>query len=210
MKPSLFRSIAESLAEAFPLLPRIRRSFIGLLLFCILLMVIGYADNGSVSIAVAPKQLGPYDARQVTTYADANLTLSGQLTFKHPSIWQRLLLTNNYIGVDFFSLLLLSVISIIIILITPKLQQQNLFKKDISNAIRLVGYIIMVHGIVTIYRNTVYTPSQISKLTNDEFTGFTNLPILVIAEMYFALIVIALGSIYKRGIKLQQEQDLTI
>ena len=96
MKPSLFRSIAESLAEAFPLLPRIRRSFIGLLLFCILLMVIGYADNGSVSIAVAPKQLGPYDARQVTTYADANLTLSGQLTFKHPSIWQRLLLTNNY------------------------------------------------------------------------------------------------------------------
>ncbi len=48
------------------------------------------------------------------------------------------------------------------------------------------------------------------KLTNGEFTRARSFPILMLAEIYFALVILAMAGIYKRGVKLQQDQDLTV
>jgi hypothetical protein len=96
------------------------------------------------------------------------------------------------------------------IVIVPKVYQQNLFRKDISLAIRLLGYLAMVHAFVSIYTKFSYTPNTIEALTNNEFTCSPAIPFLICAEFYFALVIIALAGFYKRGIKLQEEQDLTV
>lgn len=210
MKPNLFRSTSNSLAEQFPLLPRIRRSFIGLLLFCLLFLVIGIADNNTISVSVKPLENSSYFNQPVTTYEAGHITLNGQFIISHPTVIEKILLPDTDTGLDILTLLFLSVISLIIILFIPKLHQQNLFRKDISNGIRLLGYLIMFHGIFSIYRTIQYVPEKIKLLTHNEFTSIHNFPILIMAELYFSLIVIALGGMYQRGIKLQQEQDLTI
>lgn len=210
MKPNLFRSISNSLAEQFPLLPRIRKSFVGLLLFCLLLLIVRFTDNGSISLSVRPLENSSYFNQPVTTYEGGRVTLNGQFIIPHPTVLDRILLPNADPSFDLFTLLFLSVISVVIIVFIPKLHQHNLFRKDISNGIRLLGYLFILHGLFSLYRTILYTPGKIELLTHNEFTSIRGFPILIMAELYFSLIVIALGGMYQRGIKLQQEQDLTI
>ena len=210
MKPNPFRSIYNALAEEFPLLPRIRRSFIGLLMMCIIFGLIGLTRTEGTTVSVKPAENGPYANRPVCDYEAGHVQLSGYFQITHPSFFQKLLLPDAVHSIDLFFLLFMAIGSIIIILIVPKLQQQNLFRKDISNSIRLLGYLIMLHGILSIYRITMYVPEQIEQLTNNEFTTSVPFPIFIWAELYFSLVVLALGSMYKRGIQLQEEQDLTV
>ncbi len=52
---------------------------------------------------------------------------------------------------------------------------------------------------------------QIEALTNHQFTtAGKHFQILLYAQFYAALVIIALGTWYKRGVQLQKEQDLTI
>jgi len=210
MKPNLFRSIYNSLTETFPLLPRIRRSFIGLLVLCVLFFMIDYSKKDSITVSTYPVENGPYFNHPVSTYPSGHVQLTGLLIISHPTVLQKILLPNADTGFDLFMLLFIVIGSIIIILIVPKLQQQTLFRKDISNSIRLLGYLIMLHGILSTYRTFKYIPDQIEYLTNNEFTGSSTFPIIMYAEFYVSLMVIALASLYKRGIKLQEEQDLTV
>ena len=210
MKPNLFRSISDSLAETFPLLPRIRRSFIGLLMFCILFFSIGLSESDGINIPVKSVLDGPYHNRTVTTYPSGVVKLGGQFKITNPVLMDRIFLPAVTTDLDMLALLFLAIVSIIFIWITPKLQTQHLFRKDISNAIRLLGYLLMLHGIMNIYRVIQYAPVRIETLTNHQFTSMRSFPIIQWAELYFALVVIALAGLYKRGMKLQQEQDLTV
>ena len=210
MKPNLFRSISNSLAEQFPLVPRIRRSFIGLLMFCLLFLSIGFSESKGITMPIVPRESGAYANRSIAIYEGSIIKLGGQLTISDPGFWERLLLPHVITDLDMLTLVFMALASIIIIWMAPKLQQQNLFRKDISNSIRLLGYLIMLHGILSLYRILVYGPGKIESLTHNQFTSQRGFPITVSAELYFSLIVIALGSMYQRGVKLQQEQDLTV
>jgi len=209
MKPNLFRSISGSLAQQFPLLPRIRRSFYGLLCFCCIFIVIGLSESEGLTIPVTPVKDGRFDKVPVARYLENTVT-GGQLTIKYPGIIDRIMLSDKTSDLDMVTLLFLAVASIIIIWIVPKLQQEHLFRKDISQAIRLLGYLLMLHGLFSIYRNVSYMPGKIESLTNNEFTSRVSVLLLTWAEFYFALVVIAISNVYKRGVKLQQEQDLTV
>ncbi|MES2328522.1 MAG: DUF2975 domain-containing protein [Bacteroidota bacterium] len=211
MKPNLFRSISDSLAESFPLLPRIRRSFIGLLMFCFLFFAIGIGETNGITVPVQPMPDTHFNGQPVTAYASGSITLAGRFKIPSPGIVERILLPNLTTDLDMITLLFLAVASIIIILVVPKLQQQHLFRKDISNYIRLLGYLVALHGLLTLYRNLIYAPTRIEALTNNEFTSFhSSFPILIYAELYFSMVILALAGLYQRGIKLQQEQDLTV
>ncbi len=210
MKPNLFRSISNALAASFPILPRIRRSFVGLLMFCILFFLIGIGESNGINVPVKPMPNTHYNDQQVVTYAAGSIKLAGQFNIVNPDIIERILLSNLTTDLDMLTLIFLAMASIIIILIVPKLQQQNLFRKDISNYIRVLGYLIALHGFLTFYRTVLYTPNKIEALTNNEFTSIRSFPLLIYAELYFSMIVIALAGLYQRGIKLQQEQDLTV
>lgn len=209
MNPNLFRSISNSLAEQFPLLPRIRRSFIGLLMFCCIFLWIGLSGE-NITVSVEPIETSPYSHHQIVAYTSGKVQLSGQLTIQHTTLLERLLLSDAKDKFDFFTMLFLAMGSVIIILIIPKLHQQNLFRKDISHSIRLLGYLLMLHGCLSIYRALIYIPEKIELLTHHEFTGYRSFPIIVFAELYFSLIILALAGMYQRGIKLQEELDLTV
>jgi hypothetical protein len=210
MKPYLFRSISNSLAASFPLLSRIRRSFIGLLMFCILFLLIGISESEGITIPVKPVKYGQYDNQKITTYSAGVVKLGGQLIISHSDLLDRVLLPNVITDLDMLTLLFMAIASTIIIWIVPKLQDKHLFRRDISNAIRLLGYLTMLHGMMGFYRISIYGPNRIKFLTHNEFTNQGSFPLMICAELYFSLIIIALAGIYHRGVKLQQEQDLTV
>ncbi len=83
--------------------------------------------------------------------------------------------------------------------------------KSISDqfAIRLTGYLLILHGLLSIYRSIIFLPDTVQNLTHHEFTTVNNFPLLIYAELYFALLVLSLANIYKKGMSLQKEQDLT-
>jgi hypothetical protein len=205
-----FCSLTDKIAEKFPLLPRIRRSFWGLLLFCILFITIGISNNDGITLAVKPVEYSRYANQGVTSYHAGAVTLGGYFTISNPGLFDKIFLPESTSGLDLFTLLFMAIGSGIIIWMVPKLQQQNLFRKDISNAIGLLGYLLMLHGIISIYRMVSYAPHEIESLTRNEFTTQKTFPIMLWAELYFSLVVIALAHIYQRGMKLQEEQDLTV
>jgi hypothetical protein len=210
MKPNLFRSISNALAETFPLLPRIRRSFWGLLLFCALLMLLDLSSETGVSVVVKPITDSVTVVRPVVTYPSGNIQSQGLLTLDHPTLIQRLMFPGPFTDIDCVTLLCMGLASIIIILIVPKLQQHTVFRKDITMYIRMLGWLLIVHGIFSWYRIAIFLPTEIEKLTAEKYTAITHFPIIVAAELYVAMIVLALAGLYKKGIQLQEEQDLTV
>ncbi len=210
MKYRFFQSVSGKIAERFPLLPRIRRSFWGLLLFCLIFITIGISNNEGLSIPVKPVEYSRYANQPVTAYHAGAVKLAGYFIISDPGLLDRILLPETTSGLDLLTLFFMAIGSYIIIWMVPKLQQQNLFRKDISNAIRLLGYLLMLHGSFSIYRVAYYAPNKIASLTNNEFTTQTTFPIILCAELYFSMIVIALAGMYRSGMKLQEEQDLTV
>ena len=56
----------------------------------------------------------------------------------------------------------------------------------------------------------VYIPNEIAMLTNHEYVTQNKFPIFVYAEAYMGLLVIAISYMFKRGLQLQEELDLTV
>lgn len=210
MNPNLFRSISRSLAESFPLLPRIRRSFWGLLLFCSIFLLLDLSADKGASVTIKPVNDTHYQNPTITKYPAGAIQTQGLFTLDHPTIVQRLLFPGPFTSIDFATLLFMCIASVIMIRIIPKLENQSVFREDITRYIRILGYLLMLHGIFTIYRTIEYIPREIERLTGQEYTGITHFPILIGAELYVSLVVLALAGFYKKGIELQKEQDLTI
>lgn len=210
MQPNLFRSISLSLAEQFPLLPRIRRSFIGLLLFCLLMLFLDLSGDKGISVNVQPTDTSPYLNRNITAYPGGTVHLQGQLTITHPTLTQTLLFPGNVTGLDIGTLLCLTVACVIIIFTVPKLGKQHLFRKDITDSFRLLGFLLMFHAIFSLYRTISYLPEEVEQLTNHAFTSIRHFPLMIWLELYVSLILLVTASLYKKGIRLQEEQDLTI
>lgn len=207
MKPSIFRSVSDALAESFPLLPRIRRSFFGLMLFSLLLMSMQISTSDHISFPVKQNNLDT-TLNRISVYEKATISSGYQFTIDNPSLLERLLLPGE--GPDLVTLFVLVVISLIIVRAIPKLQQNNLFRKDISYSLRLLGYVLLAHGVFSLFSELQFIPGIVEQHTNNTFTSIRYFPIVTMAEMYFALVLMAWATIYKRGIKLQEEQDLTV
>lgn len=210
MKPNLFRSISDALAETFPLLPRIRRSFWGLLSFCALFMLLDLSSENGVSVVVKPINDSLTVNQSTVTYPSGNIQSQGLFTLDHPTFVQRLMFPGPFTDIDFATLFCMSLASIIIILIVPKLQQQHIFRKDITRSIRMLGWLLILHGIFSIYRTVEYLPSEVKRLTTQQYNTIPHFPIMICAELYVAMIVLALAGFYKKGVQLQEEQDLTV
>lgn len=210
MAKTLFRSISDALSEQFPLLPRIRRSFWGLLLFCILLSSIGFSDSSGIAVPVKPKEGSAFFQQKTIGYENAELQTGGLLLINHPNWIERLLLPDSNTQADLLSLLFIAIASILIIVMVGKLQQPALFRKNISQLIRFLAWLVMLHGIISIYRNHAYLPARIETYTHQQFTASVAFPIMIWLELYISLIIFSLASLYEKSIQLQKEQDLTI
>ncbi|MES2004645.1 MAG: DUF2975 domain-containing protein [Bacteroidota bacterium] len=211
MKPNLFRSISNSLAERFPLLPRIRRSFWGLLLFCGLFSLTDLSGENGISISVKPLETTLHDSSVlIKQYAAGAVHAQGLFTIRNPTITQRALFPGPFSGVDFITILCMAIGSVIIIRIIHKLEAKYVFRKDITHLIRLLGYLLMAHGTFTLYRIVGYLPTTVEFLTDNTYTSIRSFPIMLYAELYVSLVVLAMASLYNKGIQLQEEQELTV
>jgi hypothetical protein len=204
---SLLGAIRKNIGYTFPYAPRIRRSFIGLIGFCILTILVTQQDEFTIWVVPNP------DAIEVQKIADSynahTLAPGGRVVITDPGLFQHLFIRNNESGANLFTLIMIMIGSAIIAFMMPKMTSQLLFRKDVSGYIQVLGILIIVHALVTMFC-TIEIRKYVKELTHGQFTTPALFPVLLFAEMYMGLVVMAVGAWYKRGVKLQQEQDLTI
>jgi hypothetical protein len=200
-------SIWKNIGYKFPYAPRIRRSFIGLIGFCILAILVTQQHEFIISVVPNPA----FTALQnIADSYNGNLLLpGGRLAIKDPGLFQHLFLNNTESGTNLFTLIMIMIGSAIIAFMMPKMTNQLLFRKDVSVYIKVLGVLIIVHALVTMFY-TLEIRSYVKELTNGQFTTPGQFPVLLFAEMYIGWVVMAVGTWYKKGVKLQREQDLTI
>lgn len=210
MKPNLFRSVSDALANRFPLIPRIRTSFITLILLCLTEILVSFFNPNGVYVPVKAEINSSFAKNGRVKYDSNYLTPGGLLNIPNPGLADRFFMADSSTDLDFLTILFIMVFSLIVIATIPKLKQETIFKKDISMAIRLTGYLVLFHALIRGYQTVVYIPERVSGITNHSFVISHGSPIIIWTEGYIALMIIAMAGMYKRGWTLQQEQDLTI
>jgi hypothetical protein len=208
MKRSFFSYFVEAYGNAYPFAPRVRRSLWGLIAFCVLCILIHHT-NDEIRVAVSPVPGSAYDTKQLAIYPGAVVFTSGSLLIKDPTIMQRLFFKDIFADCELFTLIGIIIASLFIIRMTPKKKGEDLFRKDISKSLYILGSLIILHTLIILYAR-IYAAGQVEELTNHTFTIAGSFQLLIYAEAYAGFIVIAMGTWYKRGVKLQQEQDLIV
>jgi hypothetical protein len=210
MKPNLFRSIANNIIKKDALNRKIKRYFFGLMVLYIILGLFGRFRPDGIEVLVQPNSQMMVAEKDVTVYPACTLKQIGVLHISHPTVLQQALFPDTVLGIDLITLLCICLGCILIVLIIPKLNENNLFRNDISLLIIILGYLIIFHSVFSIYRMVAYIPNEIAMLTNHEYVTQNKFPIFVFAEAYMGLLVIAISYMFKRGLQLQEELDLTV
>ncbi len=210
MKPNLFRSIANNIIKKDALNRKIKRYFFGLMVLYIILGLFGRFKPDGIEVLVQPNSQMRVAQKDITVYPACTLKQIGALHISHPTVLQQALFPDTVLGIDLITLLCICLGCILIVLIIPKLNENNLFRNDISLLIRILGYLIIFHSVFSIYRMVAYIPNEIAILTNHEYVTQNKFPIFVYAEAYMGLLVIAISYMFKRGLQLQEELDLTV
>lgn len=210
MKQTLFHFVSRSLAERFPLLPRLWYNFIGLLLFCLLLLILDHSGETGITVNVKPTDTSAYLNKTITAYPAGTIYLQGQLKISQPTLTQTLLFPGQMTGIDTGTLLCLLAGCFIMIVMLPKLQQEHLFRKDISTILRLLGFLLSVHGIYFLFRTISYLPEEVERMTHHTFTTIRHFPLMVWIELYVGLVLLATAGMFTKAMQLQEEKDLTI
>jgi hypothetical protein len=210
MKPNLFRSITNNIIKKDALNRKIKRYFFGLMVLYIILGLFGRFKPDGIEVLVQPNSQMMVAQKDVTVYPACTLKQIGVLHISHPTILQQALFPDTVLGIDLITLLCICLGCILIVLIIPKFNENNLFRNDISLLISILGYLIIFHSVFSIYRMVAYIPNEIAILTNHECVTQNKFPIFVFAEAYMGLLVIAISYMFKRGLQLQEELDLTV
>jgi hypothetical protein len=205
-QPSLIVHLWKNVSPILrPQYKRIRSSFIGLLMFIGLdLMLRGWER---VPVSVAP--MAPIDG-SLTDYGTAASLKAGTLIINHPDFIVLLFSNQGGNRSSLFTLLMMAIVSMIIIRIAPKLSDQNVFRKDISRSIQWIGALLIIHGVATMF-GAFQIAEIVKSITNGVYTnaslGFN--PILY-AQVYIGMVIVAAGGWYRQGVRMREEQDLTI
>ncbi len=208
MKRSFFSYFVEAYGNKYPYGPRVRRTLWGLIGFCLLSILVDHC-NDKLFVAALPASGSAYETKTLSTYAQDTVLSHGRLVIAEPTLMQRMFLPNLYADCKLFTLIGMIIASLIIIRMTPKQKGEHLFRRDISGSLHLLGSLIILHAVIT-YAARNYATNEVAALTNGEFTTTPFFPLLLCAEGYAGFIVIAMGTWYKRAVKLQEEKDLTI
>jgi hypothetical protein len=176
----------------------------------VLLGLIGRFEQDGLEIVVKLNPESIIPERNLANYPASTIKPLGSLHISNPTILQRALFPDRFLGIDLITLLCICIGSFIIILIIPKMKQKILFRDDISDLILILGFLILFHSLFSIFRLVEYIPNEIKRMTNQEFVSHNNFPIIIFAESYIALVVIAISFMFKKGVQLQEELDLIV
>jgi len=191
---------------AVPFNRKLRDSFWLLLL----LIAAEYAQRNwdQATLTVVPTETG---TGTITVYSNATATLkAGSLVVNNPDLIT-LLFSDPGGRASFFTLLVLAIFSMIVIIICPKLSDQHLFRKDISRSIRWMGSLVILDAVIFEFFAKRHINQLVVAITNNQYEwskrGFNT---MVLAEAYIGVVIFAAGVLYHKGVKMREEQDLTI
>jgi hypothetical protein len=202
--PSLIGYLWKNIKSIFaPSVGQIRNGFIGLLAF--IALDLGTRDWHQVMINVAPTDKS---VSLVTQYANGASVQAGTLTIERPNLVTLLFARPSAGRVPLFTLLMM-IAAIVVVLTSPKLPDDHLFRKDISRSIILIGRLVLLHWLVTTYGESGVN-TVVRSITNDQYKTARDFNILNFAQLYIGLVIMVAGRWYQKGVSMRKEQDLTI
>jgi len=134
----------------------------------------------------------------------------GRLYWKVKNINEAFLVAvanRNSVG-NFYDLLYLWILDIILFIMFFNVQENNVFSGRVVLGLRLVGYSFLIYSFINLLSYEMACKS-IEQLTDNKFTAqfrHDNIPKYLI----FCYLIIFIIPFIKKGISLQQEQELTI
>jgi hypothetical protein len=186
-----------------PSVGQIRKSLLGLLLF--IALDLGTRDWHQVMISVVPNDK---NTSLVTQYSNGIAVQAGTLAIENPNLVTHLFARPSAGRVSVFTLLMMT-LAIVVVLTSPKLSDDYLFRKDVSRSIILIGKLVLLHWLVSTYgENSVST--LVKSITNNQYKTARDFNILNFAQLYIGMTIIVAGQWYQKGVSLRKEQDLTI
>lgn len=179
----------------------------GAFLWALIFLLVYRAGNSPVHFFVEPAS----SAATVTQeWQHASLLRGGILEINNPDIFQKLLLPSSSTSSDPLFLIGILFITGILYRILAKIERFGLFEAAIGGLIRLLGWGLIIHALLFIYRTVIWLPTEISNLTNGQYTPIKAIPFASILELWFAVIILLCASAYDKASILKREQALTI
>lgn len=164
----------------------------------------------SISVPVQPTfNFTNYDS-SFAKYGENAIRLSGKLEIVHPTLTQKMLLPVSLLEMDVLNCLLIITMAILILRLLPHIHSTVLFQKDISPAIRSIGFTLIIFWLLDLLRIFYFTIPEISRLTNNQFIYQKNSFMFIPVPFWLGLAVLWIGKVYKNAFTLRKEQELTI
>ena len=188
---------------------QLKSNFWALLVISLLFLFMKLNSDGSITVSVKPNTLNTDYSSPVAIFG-SNKIYAGRLTIEHPTLIQKLFLPDELSLSDSFTLLGIIICSGLMIVLIPKIKEPNIFRKDLTRILYILAIGIILYSFLSVVKDDVYVDKEIKFLTNNQFTNQAASPFLYMLFAYIGFIIIRSIKIYKRGLQLQQEQDLTV
>jgi hypothetical protein len=164
-------------------------------------------DWEQTSLTVVPRGA---DTGSTVDYSNGASLKAGTLLIDHPGVIT-LLFADQHGRAPLFTLLMLAAICIIIIVIAPKLSRQQVFRKDISRAIRWIGGLITLDAFLFILYPRGHINRLILTVTHGQYEwARRGASAMWLAEAYLGLMIFVAAGLYQKSMAMQKERDLTI
>ena len=165
-------------------------------------------ENSSIRLNVRPSLDSKLYDEPIDSFANSKLYLAGSLEISEPGIKERILIPQDFLIFDGLTNILLIGLSILFLRLLNKLEENKGFRTEISRILRIGGISLMVYGILFPLRNA-YTSDVVKELTGGQYiyNSFSQIQHLA---MIIGILLVWFSRIYKKGMELQQEKDLTI
>ncbi|MEO6612021.1 MAG: DUF2975 domain-containing protein [Chitinophagaceae bacterium] len=171
---------------------------------------IGYtliSKNSILEINVKPASNTRLSEQPLATYGSNTVLAEGKLVIKNPSLAQKLMYPDND-DLDLLSNLVILVVAISIFMISNKINVSDPFKNNISKYLTVIGLAFISYFLLNKIRLYIIK-GDILSMTNDEFTIIKNNSTATLT-MWMGILILCIRLILRKGLLLQQEQDLTV
>jgi Protein of unknown function (DUF2975) len=180
-------------------------TIIGAIFFSIAVFVF---DDVTIELPVKPKTLNHSFQHTLIVGNNFEVETMGNLIIKKPSIVQLMSLPNLSYGFDLSNGLLVALVGIQLLKLLSKIEGKRLFSVDISNQLKWIAiFLFSVYLFDRIKWGFAY--KAVTIITENAFTINKSSGVLVL-ELWISILLLWLSVAFKRGYKLQQEQDLTV
>lgn len=180
-----------------------------ILLIATVINLIGILADPSVEflIRVKPVEMTDTIKSKAFSYTKADVAFSGTLKIKSPDFIDKVLMKPDY-AISFIDSIFYFLGLLILLFMVRKINNKtNIFLVDISKDIALFGFLLVLFYLCNGLRDK-FIQTKVLSLTKGAFAKDFISSHWV--QLWSGIILMSWSALFKRGHKLQQEQDLTV